>query len=315
MANPLDAFRNLKPWQQGAIAVGSLVTVGVVWYEHKKSAAAAPAATTPADSAGVAGSSAAAGETEDPSTGQYYPDDTVDPETGLTYQQEITEYGSVSAADAAASGAGNQATLQGETPQEYVEQIGGTPTAAGSAVTTNAQWMAEVETGLSEQGYTASDIGQGLAAYFASKPLGTSSDGTNLYTMMNLAVSEYNPPPTGSYPLLIAGSTTTTPPAGGSGATGAPQTAPDPVTTGTQGDTATWDWPAVGGATKYQVDVTGTEGSAKASPVVTQTHAVIVLPPGTYLSKVRAGNSKGWGPYGAPKTVTVTVAAATAKKK
>jgi hypothetical protein len=125
----------------------------------------------------------------------------------------------VSAADATA-GAGYQAASQGITPQEYVEQTGGTGT-TGQTVTTNAQWMAEVETGLSEQGYSASDIGQGLAAYFASKPLGTSSDGTNLYTMMNLAVNEYGPPPTGSYPLLIAGPSTGG--GGGGGGTGTPE--------------------------------------------------------------------------------------------
>ena len=71
--------------------------------------------------------------------------------------------------------------------------------------------MSEVESGLSEQGYTASDIGQGIAAYFAGKPLATSSDGTNLYTMINNAVSKYGPPPTGSYPLLNGSGTSSLP--------------------------------------------------------------------------------------------------------
>ena len=212
MANPLGAFKDLKPWQQGAVVVGSVGVAGLVVYQRekaKKAVPATPATATPAASSAPV-STGTAGEIEDPTTGQYYPDTDVDPESGLTYQQEITEYGSVSAAEAASSGAGDQAALQGETPQEYVEQTGQyTGTTTGATVTTNAQWMAEVETGLSEQNYTASDIGQGLAAYFASKPLGTSSDGTNLYTMMELAVSEYGPPPTGSYPLLIGGTTTT----------------------------------------------------------------------------------------------------------
>jgi hypothetical protein len=206
MANPLDSLKNLKPWQQGAVVIGGIGVVGlVVWQRQKESKAKAAAAAAPA----AAGAVPAAAGTTDPTTGQVYPDGAVDPETGQPYAQEIAEYGSVSAADSViGSGSLGQSGGLGSNGG-YVEQ---TPQQAstGSTVTTNAQWMAEVETGLSEQNYTASDIGQGLAAYFAGKPLSTTSDGTNLYTMMNLAVSEYGPPPTGSYPLLI-GSKTPTP--------------------------------------------------------------------------------------------------------
>lgn len=205
MANPLDAFKGLKPWQQLAVVGGgAAAVVGVVIYKKRASAkSATPATATPAASSAPV-STSTQGEIEDPTTGQYYPDTAVDPETGISYEVEITEYGSVQGAEAAYAGTQDQAALQGETPQEYVEQTGeyAPEASAGAAVTTNAQWMSEVESGLSEQGYTASDIGQGIAAYFAGKPLGTSSDGTSLYTMMNLAVSEYGPPPTGSYPLL-----------------------------------------------------------------------------------------------------------------
>ena len=218
MANPLDAFKGLKTWQQVAIVVGGgAAVVGVVVYEKKAKAAQAATGAEPAGAtAAAAGTTATAGEIEDPTTGQFYPDDSVDPETGLTYQQEITEYGSVAAADQ--EGLSVQGAQQDETPEEYEEEIGGTAsgTTTSAAVTTNAQWMAEVESGLSEQGYSASDIGQGIAAYFAGKPLGTSSDGTNLYTMMNLAVSEYGPPPTGSYPLLNGGGASSLPGTAGS---------------------------------------------------------------------------------------------------
>jgi hypothetical protein len=221
MANPLDSLRNLTPVQKGAVAVGSIGVVGlVVWQRVKAKKAGAAATSAPADMGGVAAPAGTAGEIQDPDTGTFYPDTAVDPDTGLSYQQEITEYGSVAAADSQYSGTNDQAALQGETPQEYIDQTGGAGgTTGGATVTTNAQWMAEVETGLSEQGYSASDIGQGLAAYFASKPLGVSSDGTNLFTMMNLAVSEYGPAPVGSYPLLIG---SPSPPPGG-GKTGAPE--------------------------------------------------------------------------------------------
>jgi hypothetical protein len=204
MTNPLDSFKGLKTWQQVAVVLGGGAAVIFVYeYEKKKKKAAAAAAATPAAASGTA-VTGTAGEIEDPTTGQYYPDTSVDPATGLTYQQEITEYGSVSAADQASNNISAQGALQGVTPQEYVEQTGqyGTEPSAGTPVSTNAQWMSEVESGLSQQGYSASDIGQGIAAYFAGKQLGTSADGTSLYTMMNLAVSEFGPPPVGTYPLL-----------------------------------------------------------------------------------------------------------------
>ena len=128
MANPLDAFKGLKPWQQGAVvAGGGAAVVGIVLYEKKSKAKAAASATaTPAAAAAeTSGTASTAGEIEDPTTGQYYPDTDVDPEDGLTYEQEITEYGSVSAAETAFGGTQDQAALQGETPQEYVEQTGG----------------------------------------------------------------------------------------------------------------------------------------------------------------------------------------------
>lgn len=254
MANPLDAFKDLKPWQQAAVAAGGVGVVGVVVWQKVKAKKAVP--VTPPTATAAATSGGTAGEIEDPTTGQYYPDDSDDPETGLSYQQEITEYGSVSAADAASSGVGDQAALQGEDPSEYEEQIGETPASTGSTVTTNAQWMAEVETGLSEQNYTASDIGQGLAAYFASKPLGTSSDGTNLYTMMNLAISEYGPPPTGSYPLLIGSSTSpTTTGTTTAGTTTAAATASGGHVVSVNNNDAVVAW--TGNAPKYKVVING----------------------------------------------------------
>lgn len=309
MANPFDAFKDLKPWQQGAVAIGGLGVVGVVIWQHQKAkkTPAIPVGTPAA--AAASGVASAAGEVQDPTTGDQYPIDAIDPNSGLPYGQEIAEYGSVSAADTA-TGAGYQAASQGVTPQEYVEQTGGTP-GVGATVTTNAQWMAEVETGLSEQGYSASDIGQGLAAYFASKPLGTSSEGTNLFTMMNLAISEYGPPPTGSYPLLIGSST----PAAGNGSggsttpSGAPRTAPDPLTIKPGKGEVTVSWPPVGGATSYEVDITGPEGSAQADPKTSSTSVTVPLGvKKNYLLKARAINSAGAGPWSATKTFSIAAA-------
>jgi len=216
MANPLDAFKGLKPWQQGAVVLGGVVVVGgFVVYERKAKAAsaAAGAAAVPSTGAATGATSATVGDmVTDPTTGQTYPADDVDPASGLTYGAEIQEYGSVAAADEAGAEAGDSAIEEGLTQTEYDEETG--QPAGGGAATTNAQWMAEVESGLSEQGYTASDIGQALAAYFASQPLGITSDGVSEYEIINLAVSEYGPPPTGSYPILSGGGSATLPGSG-----------------------------------------------------------------------------------------------------
>jgi hypothetical protein len=80
---------------------------------------------------------------------------------------------------------------------------------------------------------------------------------------------------------------------------GAPRTAPSPVRVTNKGSQVTFSWPKVGGATKYQVDVTGSGGEAVGTWTVTATTAVI----GIYRHPVfrwttRAGNDRGWGPWG-----------------
>lgn len=201
MANPLQAFRSLKTWQQWAVGIGGVTVVGgYLLYERKKKAAApaaAPAAAgTPAPVAGMV---------TDPSTGQAYPVDDTDPLTGLTYGTEIAEYGSVAAADEQATQAGAAAIENGQTQTEYYDATGQQP---GAASPTNQQWITEVEAALSQLGYANADIQQGIARYFSSSPQGISKDGTNLYTMMDTAIGEFGPPPSGTY-ALINGSTTT----------------------------------------------------------------------------------------------------------
>ncbi len=82
---------------------------------------------------------------------------------------------------------------------------------------------------------------------------------------------------------------------------GAPLTAPSPVKVTSKGSEVTFGWPPVGGASKYQVDVTGTDGKKVIGDwTVTATKAVIGIhgyP--AFLWKMRAGNAHGWGPWGA----------------
>jgi hypothetical protein len=202
MANPLDAFKGLKKWQQGAVVVGGVVVVGgFVVYERKAKAAAA---ATPAAAPAAAVSASVAGMVTDPTTGQSYPVDDTDPVSGLTYGIEIQEYGSVAAADEEASG--GAAAEEGLTQTEYDEETG-QGSGSGGATASNAQWVAEVESALSQLGYSDADIQQGLARYFSSSPQGTAADGTNLYNMMETAIGEFGPPPSGTYALIKGGAT------------------------------------------------------------------------------------------------------------
>ena len=201
MANPLEVFKGLKTWQKWAVGVGGAAAAGgYLLYERKQKAAVPAAAAAPA-----ATSATVAGMVTDPTTGQSYPIDDVDPLTQLTYGTEIAEYGSVAAADEQAAEAGDAAIEDGQTQEEYDEETG----QSGGGQATNAQWISEVESSLSQLGYANADIQQGLAKYFSSSPQGISKDGTNLYTMMDTAIGEYGPPPSGTY-ALINGSTTTT---------------------------------------------------------------------------------------------------------
>jgi len=197
MANPLDAFKGLKKWQQGAVVIGGVaVTGGFILYERKQKAAtaAAGAAAVPSTSATGATAETAGDIVTDPTTGQAYPADSVDPATGLTYGTEIQEYGSVAAADEEGAEAGDSAIEEGLTQTEYDEETG---QAAGSTAS-NSAWVSEVESALSDLGYSSTDIQQGLARYFSSSPQGTAADGTDLYSMMDTAIGEFGPPPSGT---------------------------------------------------------------------------------------------------------------------
>lgn len=201
MANPLDAFKGLKPWQQGAVVAGGVaVTGGLYLYERKRKAAGTAA---PAAAAATGLSASVTGTVTDPTTGQSYPVDDTDPVSGLTYGTEIQEYGSVAAADEQAT-TGGAAAQEGLTQSEYNQETGQSSGGAGSSAT-NAQWVNEVESALSQLGYADTDIQQGLARYFSSSPQGTAADGVNLYQMMDTAIGEFGPPPSGTYALVRGG--------------------------------------------------------------------------------------------------------------
>jgi hypothetical protein len=81
---------------------------------------------------------------------------------------------------------------------------------------------------------------------------------------------------------------------------GVPHTAPFPVSVSNKDDFVTWAYPPVGGATRYELRVTGTAGSKIGDWVSGITRVVAgVHGHKTFRWQMRAGNAHGFGPWGA----------------
>lgn len=89
-------------------------------------------------------------------------------------------------------------------------------------------------------------------------------------------------------------------------AAGTPRTAPFPVKVANKSHMVTWAYPAVGGATRYQLDVTGTQNSRIGLWSTAGTKITVgIYAHNTVLWKMRAGNAAGWGPWGATHSYTL----------
>ena len=89
-------------------------------------------------------------------------------------------------------------------------------------------------------------------------------------------------------------------------APGTPRTAPFPVDVTNKGGDVTFSWQKVGGATKYQVDVTGSDNEAIGNWTIPNTTAVIgIYGHAAFRWRMRAGNGNGWGPWGATRTYSM----------
>lgn len=226
MANALSDLKNLKTWQKVAILVGGLGVAGYVWYKHEQDSSSS-SSTTAANS-----TSSTTPMVTDPSTGEEYPADSVDPMTGETYSEEIDEYGSVEAAESAYDSGDMNMLSSGYYPSDLIDygdyDYGDSTNVAPGTMdeyATNAQWSQAVESGLSSIGYSSTDVATALGYYLADRPLVVLPDGQNSMEIIEAALAEYGPPPQGSYSLIpppttapaSSGSTTTTPPTTTSG--------------------------------------------------------------------------------------------------
>jgi hypothetical protein len=203
MDNP---FKGLSRNAKIAVAIGGAATAWLAWKQHKASTASPSASSI------------------DPVTGlPYSQDNATDPLTGQAYLAEAQAYGSVAAAEQAfaasssvdyssaygssGSGDGGQALVPANTVQ-------------GTTYATNAAWAQAVEAGLTDIGYTSTDIAAALGRYLGSLP-----ETADQATIVGAAIAEYGPPPVGTYQVILAPATGST----GSGSTG----------TGTSTDTGT----------------------------------------------------------------------------
>lgn len=191
MADTIEIAGKREPkWVVYGVAAGGAVVAYFVWKQHKASAAA---------------SSSASGTVTDPSTGVQYPANGVDPTTGETYSQEIGQYGSVEAADASVSAAdtnylGDSGNLYGTgySAEDYsTGTYGAGTTVSGSIYTSNSAWAQAVTAGLTDIGYTGTDVAAALGLYLTGLPLTTDQA-----AIVQAAIAEYGAPPVGSFQVI-----------------------------------------------------------------------------------------------------------------
>lgn len=151
----------------------------------------------------------------DPITGlPYAQDNETDPLTGESYLAEAQTYGSVSAAENAVAGESSidysnaSSTGSGLVGTSTGSNLGSVTEVPGTTYASNAAWAQAVEAGLTDIGYTSTDVAAALGRY-----LGGLSETSAQATIVQAAVAEYGTPPVGSFQIIQAPpATTTTPP-------------------------------------------------------------------------------------------------------
>lgn len=220
MDNP---FKGLSKNEKIAVVAGGGVVAWFAWKQHKSSSGAGSASSI------------------DPVTGlPYSQDNQIDPLTGQTYLGEAQTYGSVAAAEQAAAGsaavdfsgtgAGSFGPV-GTSGQSLVPAN----TVQGTNYASNAAWAQAAEAGLTDIGYTSTDVAAALGRYLAGLSLTPDQA-----TIVQAAIAEFGPPPVGSFQVIMAPSTgptgsgdgggTTPPPSGGGGGTTPPPAKGGPIT-------------------------------------------------------------------------------------
>jgi hypothetical protein len=173
------------------IGGGAAVVGGYIYWKRQANASAAAASSSSTTSA----------SSIDPLTGlPVSEDNTIDPETGMTYLAEAQQYGSVSAAEAQVSEGdllGSGGGLFGGTSGFPTQGITGTTTPVTGGFATDAQWSQAVQQDLVGIGYSSQAVGAALGLFFTGHPL--TSDQAQI---IQVAEAELGPPPVGNYPII-----------------------------------------------------------------------------------------------------------------
>jgi len=284
MDNP---FNGLPKWGKIAVIAGGGLVAFYVYRNHQASASASTSSTTASTA----------------STGSYPPDGTTgnpsdpystDPATGQTYGDE-----QFNGAGAYGAGYGEFSGYNsGLASSQYYTQPG-SGAVSTSNYTSNSAWAQAVETGLSDIGYSPTDVSGALGAWMAGQNLTPSQA-----SIVQAAIAEFGDPPSGSYPILRAPTST---PGGGSGGgtTPPPVTTPKKTTskpgmpTGVSETSVTTNgfhviWHAVTGATSYRVRVTyQSQLVFQGTTAQTSINVTGLKPNQTYTVHVAASNSAG----------------------
>jgi hypothetical protein len=306
-----NPFEKLSKTEKVAVIAGGSAILAFALYQHHKSTGSwSPFAS--GDTSNSGGDAAGgAGTVTDPVSGSVYSDTAVDPVTNLTYASEISQFGSVQAAEsqyAATSYGGTGGTV---TPSAYdtgyssASSLTGTTTASGTNVyTSNSAWAQAVQAGLTDvsgsSSYDGTDIGQALGAYLTGQPLTAAQA-----QVVQVAIAEYGPAPVGNLQIIkqpVAQPSATPPPVTVPVAAPKPPSASPPnINISFTSRDLDVSYGSVSGATMYSF-LFGNGHTAQVSALNGEFSSATVGHTGTV--KVRAGNTAGWGPYSAPKTFT-----------
>lgn len=180
--------KKFPKWGIYASVIGGIGVLGYALYAKHKSGTSSTSSTS--TSTGI-----------DPVTGMdYSQDNQVDPATGMTYLSEAQEYGSVQAAESgfASGGYGGYSSYgMGSYDTGSLQYVPNTST--GENYATNAQWAQAVEAGLSDIGYSQTDVAAALGRYLSN--LSLTSDQASI---IEAGIAEYGNPPSGSFQIHLA---------------------------------------------------------------------------------------------------------------
>lgn len=322
----IKAFATKHKWTYLALIVGG-VSIGWVVYRRHEGEPVNPFASS-------SSATAAAGTVTDPQTGSTYSDTATDPETGETFASEISQYGSVAAAQSAlmSINAGTAATNNPSTlATGYVsdQSTSGITTSSGQNLyQSNSAWAQAVQAGLEDVSgtttYNGVDIGVTLGKYLQGEPL-TNAEAA----LIGTARAEYGPPPVGNLQIITVPAATTNPASSAPAPTTKP-TQPYPAPSGLTvkhtgaGMPAVYlvSWNLIKGTsatgptpTSYTVDVTTTAYKQVSQQTVsvpdnagnkTSSATISIAKTGTYIVRVWANGTTGIGPKSASYTLKVT---------